>query len=45
MFLRKNGRIEKKKNSFAAASPEKQGPNPYRSDFLQNFNNCLTPTY
>ena len=27
MFLRKNSRIEKKRNSFAAASPEKQAPN------------------
>ena len=44
MFLRKNSRIEKK-NSFVAASPEKQAPNPYWSDSLQNFNNCLTPTY
>ena len=46
MFLRKNSRIEKKKrNSFAAASSEKQTPNPYRSDSLQNVNNCLNPTY
>ena len=45
MCLRKNSRIAKKRNSFAAASPEKQAPNPYRSDSLQNFNNCLTPTY
>ena len=30
MFLRKNSGIEKKKrNSFAAASPEKQAANPY----------------
>ena len=26
MFLRKNGRIEKNSNSFAAAHPEKQAP-------------------
>ena len=45
MFLRKNSGIEKKKKLFAAASPEKQAPNPYWSDSLQNFNNCLTPTY
>ena len=45
MFLTKNSQIEKKRNSFAAASPEKQAPKPYRSDSLQNFNNCLTPTY
>ena len=29
MFLRKNSGTEKKRNSFAAASPEKQAPNPY----------------
>ena len=29
MFLRKNSGIEKKRNSFAAASPEEQAPNPY----------------
>ena len=29
MFLRKNSGIEKKRNSFAAASPEKQAANPY----------------
>ena len=45
MFLRKNSRIEKKRNLFAAASPEKQAPNAYRSDSLQNFNNYLAPTY
>ena len=45
MFLRKNSQIEKKRNSFAAAFPEKQAPNPFRSGSLQNFNNCLTPTY
>ena len=44
MFLRKNGRIEKNWNSFAAATPEKQAP-PYWSDSLQNFNNFSAPTY
>ena len=45
MFLTKNSQIEKKRNSFAAVSPEKQAPNPYRTDSLQNFNNCLTPIF
>ena len=45
MFLRKTGWTEKNWNSFIAAPPEKQDPSPYLSDFLQNFSNCLAPTY
>ena len=47
MFLRKNGRIEKNSNSFAAAHPEKQAPPPpsYRPDSPQNFSNCIAPIY
>ena len=37
MFLRIDGWIEKTWNSFAAAPPNK-------SDSLQNFNYCSTPT-
>ena len=38
MFLRKNW------NSSAAAPLETQAPR-YWSDSLQNFNNCVAPTY
>ena len=40
MFLRKNGRIEKKKNPYAEAPPEKQTPL-----IDQTFNNCSATTY
>ena len=44
MFLRKNGLVEKNWNSSAAAPLETQAPR-YWSDSLQNFNNCVAPTY
>ena len=44
IFLRKNGRIEKNWNSFAAAFLEKQAPSPSWLDYLQNFKNCSAPT-
>ena len=45
MFLTKNSQIEKKKTHLQQLPQKKQAPKPYRSDSLQNFNNCLTPTY
>ena len=43
MFLRKNGRIEKNSNSFAAAHPEKQAPPLLSTRLSSEFQQLYSP--